>query len=169
MIILNSTNNIFGFPNRLTDDPILSLVITDLDDFDYAEERRLFYVAITRTKNVTYLLAPQFNQSVFTDELIRKQNIVFDTSLINEPKIDNPNCPVCEKGILILRENSTTNNKFLGCSNYPLCNNTFKEIEILNNQIVCNVCGGYMVRRKGKYGEFYGCTNYIDQAIWQQS
>ncbi len=162
VIILNLTNNIFGFPNRLTDDPILSLVITDLDDFDYAEERRLFYVAITRTKNVTYLLAPQFNQSVFTDELIRKQNIVFDTSLINEPKIDNPNCPVCEKGILILRENSITNNKFLGCTNYPLCNNTFKEIEILNNQIACNVCGGYMVRRKGKYGKFYGCTNYPD-------
>ncbi|NLZ34603.1 MAG: UvrD-helicase domain-containing protein [Clostridiales bacterium] len=162
VIILNLTNNIFGFPNRLTDDPILSLVITDLDDFDYAEERRLFYVAITRTKNVTYLLAPQYNQSVFTDELIRKQNIGFDTSMISEPIADNPTCPVCEKGFMVLRENSITNNKFLGCTNYPLCNNTFKEIEILNNQIKCNVCGGYMVRKNGIYGEFYGCTNFPD-------
>lgn len=160
VIILNLTNNLFGFPNRLTDDPILGLLTTDKDDFDYAEERRLFYVAITRTKNVSYLIAPQLNQSLFSDELIKKQRIVFDTTTIADPKLDNPKCPVCSKGIMLLRENREDQNKFLGCSNYPLCENTFKEIEILNNQIKCNVCGGYMVRRKGIYGEFYGCTNF---------
>lgn len=43
--------------NKISDDPILSLVLTAADGFDFAEERRLFYVAITRTKNVTYLIA----------------------------------------------------------------------------------------------------------------
>ena len=160
VIILNLENKLLGFPNKLTDDSILSLVISDLDDFDYAEERRLFYVAITRTKNVSYLITPQFNQSLFVDELIRKQGIIFDMSTISKSILDNPSCPVCNKGVMILRENTSNSSKFLGCSNFPLCNNTFKEIEILENQIICNNCSGYMVKREGTHGAFYGCTNY---------
>ena len=64
-----------GFPNKISDDPLLSLVLTDKDDFSYAEERRLFYVAITRTKNITYLLAPIFDESIFVDEIQYYKNI----------------------------------------------------------------------------------------------
>ncbi|MHB8131918.1 MAG: UvrD-helicase domain-containing protein [Mobilitalea sp.] len=159
VIIINLTSNLLGFPNKISDDPVLGIVLTDLDPFSYAEERRLFYVSITRTKNIVFLLAPQMKMSSFVDELIKKQNIEYNF-ITNEQNItDNPNCPLCKKGYLILRENSV-NNKFLGCSNYPQCNNTFKHIEILNNQIECSRCGGYMVKRSGPSGEFYGCTNY---------
>ena len=24
----------------------------------------------------------------------------------------------------------------------------------------CPLCGGYLVERKGKFGKFYGCSNY---------
>ena len=35
----------------------------------YAEERRLFYVALTRTRNKVYILVPFFNKSIFIKEL----------------------------------------------------------------------------------------------------
>ncbi|WP_312072190.1 UvrD-helicase domain-containing protein [Anaerotignum propionicum] len=160
VIIINMENRLLGFPNKIADDPLLGLVLTDADPFSFAEERRLFYVAITRTQNTTFLITPQKTMSLFVDELIKKQEIVYEFKTDEEQMITNPNCPKCEKGYLILRENSINNSKFLGCSNYPLCDNTFKNVEILNDQIKCSKCGGYMVKRNGSYGEFYGCTNY---------
>ena len=35
----------------------------------FAEERRLFYVALTRTKNQVYLLVPFLGQSIFVNEI----------------------------------------------------------------------------------------------------
>lgn len=160
VIVINLENKLVGFPNKISDDPVLSLVLTDLDTFSYAEERRLFYVALTRTKNTTYLIAPEIGHSVFVDELITKQEIRCESLTEENPQTDNPKCPKCKKGYLILRENTKNNEKFLGCSNYPLCDNTFKQIELLDNYITCPSCYGYMVKRNGKYGEFYGCTNY---------
>lgn len=160
VIVINLENRLVGFPNKISDDPVLSLVLTDLDTFSYAEERRLFYVALTRTKNITYIVAPEFGQSVFVDELIKKQGIKYDTLTEESSLTNNPNCPKCQKGYLILRENANDKTKFLGCTNYPLCDNTFKQIELLNNYITCPNCGGYMVKRNGRYGDFYGCTNY---------
>lgn len=160
VIVINLENKLVGFPNKISDDPILELVLTDLDDFDFAEERRLFYVALTRTKNTTYLLTPAQRQSTFCEELSKgfgiNQQPVNANKIINE----SPNCPVCQKGYLVIRENSKDNKKFLGCSNYPFCDLTFKQLEIINNHVKCPSCGGYMVKRTGMYGQFYGCTNY---------
>lgn len=160
VIMINLENRLVGFPNKISDDPVLSLVLTDLDTFSFAEERRLFYVALTRTKNSTYLVAPYFGQSVFVDELIRKQGIKYETITEDKKLVESPNCPQCQKGHLVLRENKNNRSKFLGCSNYPLCENTFKNVELLNNYITCQKCKGYMVKRPSRYGDFYGCTNY---------
>ncbi len=56
--------------------------------FMYAEERRLFYVAITRTKQVTYLIAPEKDTSMFVEELIKEQQIPFE-SVTDEETIRN--------------------------------------------------------------------------------
>lgn len=125
VIIINMENRRLGFPNKIADDPLLSLVLTDADPFSYAEERRLFYVAITRTKNITFLITPQKKMSIFAGELIRKQGIVYEFKTDEEQIFTNPNCPICETGHLVVRENSNNNTKFLGCSNYPLCSNTY--------------------------------------------
>lgn len=155
VIIINAANKLLGFPNKISDDPVLSLVLTDLDSYPFAEERRLFYVALTRTKNNTYILAPDKKMSPFVEELIKNYNLKYDFLTTQKPIIDNPNCPKCKKGYLVLRKGN-----FLGCSNYPMCDYTVNHIEILNEQIKCLSCGGYMVKRPGPYGEFYGCTNY---------
>ncbi|MTI71103.1 MAG: hypothetical protein FH751_12710 [Firmicutes bacterium] len=160
VIIINAANKLLGFPNKISDDPLLSLVLTDLDSFPFAEERRLFYVAITRTKNTTYILAPDKKPSIFVDELIKDEKVKYEFSTNENSIQENPNCPKCQKGYLILRKNTKTNRAFLGCTNYPHCDLTIKNVEILNDQIKCRSCGGYMVKRKGRYGEFYGCTNY---------
>lgn len=126
----------------------------------YAVERRLFYVAITRTKNRTYLIAPEKDTSVFVEELIKEQSIPFEV-VTNEQTIrTNPKCDVCQTGVLTIRQ-SGDGRSFLGCSNYPGCNKTYKEIDILRNPIRCTKCGGYMLKRKGPTGAFYGCSNYV--------
>lgn len=66
-----------------------------------------------------------------------------------------------QTGDLIVRKNSLKNNQFLGCSNYPSCNQTFNDLEILENNILCSGCkSGFMTKRIGKYGDFFGCSNY---------
>lgn len=69
VIIINLTNNKLGFPNKLQDDKVLKYVSLKKTKFPFDEERRLFYVAITRTKNITYLLTPLKNESIFITEL----------------------------------------------------------------------------------------------------
>ena len=48
------------------------------EDFPFAEERRLFYVALTRTKNKVYLLAPtkEKDKSIFIKELKDYDNVI---------------------------------------------------------------------------------------------
>ena len=59
-----------GFPNKIKDDRVLRFVSKNYDNYLYGEERRLFYVALTRTKNKVYLLTPLKNKSTFVRELI---------------------------------------------------------------------------------------------------
>lgn len=44
----NVSSGTFGFPSEVVDDPVLSLAMAEADPFPHAEERRLFYVALTR-------------------------------------------------------------------------------------------------------------------------
>jgi len=50
VFLMNVHDGYRGFPSTIENDPILSLVVNDIDDFEHEEERRLFYVALTRTK-----------------------------------------------------------------------------------------------------------------------
>lgn len=69
VIIVNGKNETYGFPSKIEDDPVLGFVIKGDSSIDYAEERRLFYVAMTRTKNRVFFVAPEQNPSEFLLEL----------------------------------------------------------------------------------------------------
>ena len=71
VILINLTDSIMGFPNKIVDDPVLQLVNPFFDGYPYEEERRLFYVALTRTKSYVYLFVPKKNPSIFVEELVR--------------------------------------------------------------------------------------------------
>jgi len=157
VIVLNLKNHLLGFPNKMTDDPMLSLLLSDDEEYRFAEERRLFYVALTRTKNEVVLLIPT-DVSLFAEELVADNDFLFTA---NNEKLSKTNCPYCQTGHLVIRKNSLDHNQFLGCSHYPSCNQTFNNIEILENTILCPSCkSGFMTKRSGQYGNFLGCTNY---------
>ncbi|MFA1710244.1 UvrD-helicase domain-containing protein [Peribacillus frigoritolerans] len=162
VIIINASNKLTGFPNKMSDDPILSLVLTKQDEYLFAEERRLFYVALTRTRNETYILVPDINMSSFVKEIKDYPGIRYKIIDGNTVLSNNPRCPRCIEGYLMHRENNSSKERFLGCSSYPRCEYTLKDITVLENPVKCSRCSGYMVRRKGKNGEFYGCSNYPD-------
>ncbi len=71
VILINVEDSILGFPSQLTDDEVLRYV-TKKELYPYEEERRLFYVALTRTKNNVYLFCPKVKYSPFVKELLEE-------------------------------------------------------------------------------------------------
>jgi len=68
-ILINITNSPTGFPSQIKESKLLNHLNSSKDNYLYAEERRLFYVALTRTKNEAYLMIPLFHPSIFVKEL----------------------------------------------------------------------------------------------------
>ncbi len=58
-----------GFPDTWLSDSIYQVLKKTNKDILLEEERRLFYVAVTRAKDCLYLLSENGNQSQFIDEL----------------------------------------------------------------------------------------------------
>lgn len=75
VIILQCNKDIYGFPSMISDDPVLKYVLTKDDQYPFGEERRLFYVAITRAKIKTIVLYDQRFPSVFVNEFLHPENI----------------------------------------------------------------------------------------------
>ena len=71
VILINLENSILGFPSKIENNKILNYVLNEKDNYPYEEERRLFYVALTRTKNYVYLLVNKDKESIFVKELIK--------------------------------------------------------------------------------------------------
>lgn len=69
VILINLTDKTTGFPSQIKDEKLLRLVTKTKDKYPYSEERRLFYVALTRTKNYVFILTPQKGSSIFIEEL----------------------------------------------------------------------------------------------------
>lgn len=75
VIILQCNKDTYGFPSLVSDDPVLNYVLTKSDQYPYGEERRLFYVAITRAKIKTFVLYDKRFPSVFVDEFLHPEKI----------------------------------------------------------------------------------------------
>ena len=110
-----------SFPCEIEDDPILKLVMPKVDPFEFAEERRLFYVALTRAKRKVFLLAQQNRPSRFIKEIINggKGSVVFERTQAKGKTSPCDICPKCKTGFLMERKGPF--GLFMGCSTYPLC------------------------------------------------
>lgn len=83
-ILLNANDSTYGFPSKIIDDPLIKIIKPDIkEDILYPEERRLFYVALTRTKNKVYILAPSTDYSSFIEELKDYANVNFIDKVVN--------------------------------------------------------------------------------------
>lgn len=73
VIVLGMNNGKYGFPSQKESDPILELLLPEKEQFPDAEERRLFYVALTRAKHRVYLSYNPAAVSPFIAELIEQK------------------------------------------------------------------------------------------------
>ena len=94
VVVLDLKDGYDGFPSKITDDPVLQMVLPPVSEqpYPFAEERRLFYVAVTRSRRGTYLVTDFRYPSGFVDELQK-----LDTRI----EVLGPlpvKCPLCTRG-----------------------------------------------------------------------
>jgi len=93
VIVLNCNGGTLGFPSGIADSPILNYVLSEPDKYPYSEERRLFYVAVTRAKVHTWVLYDMDNPSPFVKEFVQ----IEDTAPENDIPVEQ-RCPRCGCG-----------------------------------------------------------------------
>ncbi len=125
VVILGLDNTKNGFPSRKLTHPLLEVLLPKVEPYLDAEERRLFYVAMTRAKHRCYLLTDMNKTSDFVKELLADDYAIelneFDTqaSQLMAPEHE---CPSCKTGTLVKREGPY--GSFIACTHYPLCKHT---------------------------------------------
>ena len=119
-IIVGLEGGEYGFPCQIRDDPILNLVLAKDFSFQNAEERRLFYVSITRAKKHVFLLVDEKsvrNISTFVEEIQRNCYEFSEKGSAKKKSI----CPVCKSGETIQPQSNS--HKPVSCLN-PFCDYT---------------------------------------------
>lgn len=109
-------HDFFCFPSEREEDPLLQLVLPARESVHDAEERRLFYVAMTRAKHQVVLLTQEQYPSTYVFELLQehREGRVLFNGQSSLPEI----CPKCKKAFLLERMNSSTRQSFLACSSW---------------------------------------------------
>ena len=74
VILIMPNSKVYGFPNDKNEDSIRKFLLPNEEKI--MEERRLFYVALTRTKNKVYIVSNKKNVSKFVKEIIKEKNVV---------------------------------------------------------------------------------------------
>lgn len=165
VIIINAIDSVYGFPSKIQDDPVLHYVIKTDHSIEYAEERRLFYVALTRTKNRVYIVTPQQRPSEFVRELVKDYSNVTLRGQLDEPQQNSgeiKHCPICGYP-LQLRYKKAYGLRLWICSNEPeICDFLTNDLRGNGMSILkCDQCkDGYLIVKQGKNTPFLGCTNY---------
>jgi len=169
----------YGFPTEIEDDPIISLFLAEGEGFENAEERRLFYVALTRARKEVWLLPGMNGISPFLEELMNDPKyegfVAWDDGVI-QPGVE---CPECA-GPMLVRSKKSDGTKFLGCAYHPRCSGILPGCPQCGQSILkrkdkvvsCEQCDwsaqacpkrecrhGYMILRTN--GNFLGCSSYF--------
>jgi len=170
----------YGFPTEIVDDPILEILFPGSAGGMNDEERRLFYVTMTRARHEVFLITDRSSPSKFIGELSEGRD--YHQWVEIEPTDETiPTCRVCGAPLV---ERKTENGRFWGCSNYPYCSGrgvTCPSCEIgvlalkgstghCNNPSCDHVaeicplpgCGGFLLPKTGRFGPFWGCSNFPD-------
>ena len=169
VIIINAKDEIYGFPSKVDDDPVLNLVVSNDTSYNYAEERRLFYVALTRTKNRVFIVTPEKRPSEFIKELLSDPKSYPNVTLQGELKTDlsisnivKDRCPICGYPMQ-LRWNKNYGLRLWICTNdQEICG--FMTNDKRGGELSIQKCDwckdGYLVVKKGRTEYILGCTNY---------
>lgn len=114
VILVNCSQEGNGFPSKISDDPILGYVLSKPEPYPFAEERRLFYVAITRAKKHAYVFYKETCPSPFITDIEKAMNRGAKSK-------DKMMCPWCRNGNLRSISEGTNRNgtmwRVYRCSN----------------------------------------------------
>lgn len=138
VVLLNLRSGEHGFPAQKITHPLLEAFLPKAESFLYAEERRLFYVALTRARHRVYLIC-NYNMTMTSDFVVE---LIMENYPIELDEFKS-GCKKCGNPMQRLEE-------FRVCIN-PECNMKIP---------TCQLCGADMIERKGPYGMFWGCRNY---------
>ena len=153
VILHHFDNGFLSFPNEITDDPLLELVIPEPEGYPFAEERRLLYVALTRAKRAAFCLYNETTPSVFLYELKDEKWVYIRDPRFQPKPVEGDHCPQCRQGRLRLMLGEAS--AMLICSNPKTCTHS--------SPLSCPECEiGSMVKRTNKStGEnFYACNQF---------
>lgn len=165
VIIINCINGTFGFPSKIQNDPVMKHVLIEDKTYDFAEERRLFYVAMTRTKNRVFFTVPEKMPSEFLIEINKEYEKIVKHGEWQEEIVSKSYkkmCPMCGypmqfkyKPAYGLRLNICTNDP-------ELCGFMTNDLKAGKMQIMkCDQCqDGYLIVKPWKDTYVLGCTNY---------
>ena len=106
-----------SFPNTRADDPVLALAMPHADTWPLGEERRLFYVAVTRARRTVAMFSVRGRRSAFLTELV--QDGAVQVTALDGKAIHEQPCPACDGGVIVQR--SGAYGSFQSCSGYPRC------------------------------------------------
>ena len=179
VIVINGQGGTYGFPTKIEDDPVLSLVLREDRSYTYAEERRLFYVAMTRTKNRVYFIVPLQEPSEFVTELLRDHgNVRLEAPAEEEPvqrdrllhpsragfSADKKECPVCGYPLQLRYKTAYGLRLYICTNDAEICGFMTNDLRGGPMSVLkCDFCAdGYLIVRRGRRtGDvFLGCTNY---------
>ncbi len=104
---INNKAGRYGFPS-VRDEPLVVPMLFGGENSQMDEERRLFYVAMTRAKDAVYIVSQNGRQSDFFKEM-------FPGVGIHGKKVEMT-CPLCG-GEMVVRADQN-GHRFYGCSNY---------------------------------------------------
>jgi DNA helicase-4 len=123
VFLLNVVAGNRGFPSQIEDDPVLQIAMPSPDDYAFAEERRLFYVALTRASRDIRIYTSTTKASSFVNELLTLEKLTVEAT---DGEVITP-CPKCHQGVLKLRQGKR--GPFLGCSAFPRCDYTQSAVD----------------------------------------
>ncbi|MGB5623287.1 MAG: UvrD-helicase domain-containing protein, partial [Gammaproteobacteria bacterium] len=91
-----------GMPSKIADDSTLWIAMPGSEDYPFAEERRLFYVALTRAKRRVTIYTDAKRRSEFIAELERDGSdiVIKGEKAVGEKR---RKCPSCDSGVLVKR------------------------------------------------------------------
>lgn len=177
VVILRAVSATTGFPSEIVDDPVLDMVMPEPERFQHAEERRVFYVALTRARQTVTILADRDKPSSFVRELADDPD--HHVVEIDKPFFAGRRCPAC--GGPVIKQTSKSGQTYFACEHRRLCGRTLKPCNACRSSLpvrsptdpshvvcgcgaafrACPACSdGWLVPRKGRHGAFLGCVNY---------
>jgi len=182
VVVVGLAEGKYEFPCEIPPDPILEILLPEDEEFPHAEERRLFYVALTRARHRVYLVYNPMSASAFIHEFLDDAasypvtSDEFDEGDGVCAELPRAKCPLCGSGYLV---RCSQRGRFFGCSHFPHCRHVDKPCPLCDGMMetqgrfrvcvstrcsgqvpVCPKCGGAMVERSSPYGRFWGCSNY---------